>query len=538
MSQPKTLIAAGDDDDRDDETEDLLSLPLFARQRSPRPPETRPRPIRSDAAVTRHQAPQPRLQLAGPSPTASGRGPSRPVGDRTGNRTVGETPLDWGLVAAFRQQASKLLMERLQGDALRYVPEDEKKELGRSIIYELLHAHAADLVKRGESGWLAPQLERMAKAVFDAQFRLGRLQPLLDLDYVENIMITGCDRVILEHVDGSLHAGPPVADSDQELIDFLVFVASRSQANARPFSEAFPALHMRLDGGERLAATAWVTPRPSVVIRRHRLRNVRLSDLVTRATLSKTAASFLRAAVRGRKSIVVSGGQGAGKTTLTRALCAEIDPWEPIGTFETEYELGLHELPEQHHIVHAWEARPGSGEIGANGRRAGEYTMKEEIIDSFRMNLTRQIVGETRGDEVWSMIKVMESAPGSMCTTHAPSAQEAMNKLVTCAMEAGPAITSALATMKLAQVIDVIVQMHSLIDRSGERPRRVRYVSEIIAVTPGEETKGYAYTTIFRHVPGQGAVAHILPEEMRSLEDFGFDPADFFAEANQWGAGR
>ncbi len=164
--------------------------------------------------------------------------------------------------------------------------------------------------------------------------------------------------------------------------------------------------------------------------------------------------------------------------------------------------------------------------------------MKEEIIDSFRMNLTRQIVGETRGDEVWSMIKVMESAPGSMCTTHAPSAQEAMNKLVTCAMEAGPAITSALATMKLAQVIDVIVQMHSLIDRSGERPRRVRYVSEIIAVTPGEETKGYAYTTIFRHVPGQGAVAHILPEEMRSLEDFGFDPADFFAEANQWGAGR
>ena len=78
--------------------------------------------------------------------------------------------------------------------------------------------------------------------------------------------------------------------------------------------------------------------------------------------LSPVAASFLRAAVRARKSIVISGSQGAGKTTLVRALCAEIDPLEAIGTFETEYELHLHELRVQHPIVFAWEARPGSGD--------------------------------------------------------------------------------------------------------------------------------------------------------------------------------
>lgn len=535
-----------------DGVEDVRSLPLFARQ-TPTSPDGRRGRVRSDFTLNRTPPPAPALHLVPPQPEASqtqdvgGVAADQPYGGH-GSTTAGpvspapvpsgEEPLEWALVAAFRQQASKLLMERLAGDALRYVPEEEKQEIGRAIIVELLQLHAAELVKRGEPGWSARQVERMTKAVFDSQFRMGRLQPLLDVDRVENIMITGCDRVVLEDVDGTLHAGPAVADSDQELIDFLAFLASRSQVNARPFSEAIPSLHMRLDGGERLAATAWVTPRPSVVIRRHRLRHVRLGELVRRGTLSSVAASFLAAAVRGRKSIVVAGGQGAGKTTLMRALCAEIDPLEPIGTFETEYELGLHELPEQHHIVHAWEARPGSGEIGPGGRRAGEYTMKEEIIDSFRMNLSRQIVGETRGDEVWSMIKVMESAPGSMCTTHAPSAQEAMNKLVTCAMEAGPAITPALATMKLAQVIDVVVQMHSLIDRSGRAPRRVRYVSEIIAVTPGEEARGWAYTTIFRHVPGQGAVAHILPEEMRSLASEGFDIAAFFAEANQHGAGR
>ena len=100
---------------------------------------------------------------------------------------------------------------------------------------------------------------------------------------------------------------------------------------------------LRLDGGSRLAAAAWVTPRPSVVIRRHRLMEVTLDDLVARQMLTPVAASFLHAAVRARKSIVVSGGQGAGKTTLVRALCAEIDPYEAIGTFETEYELHLYE---------------------------------------------------------------------------------------------------------------------------------------------------------------------------------------------------
>jgi pilus assembly protein CpaF len=108
------------------------------------------------------------------------------------------------------------------------------------------------------------------------------------------------DNVMLELIDGSLIDGPAVADSDEELIDFLVFLGSRSEVNARSFSEAQPRLHLRLDGGSRLAAAAWVTPRPSVVIRRHRLMQVTLDDLVARDMMTPVAASFLRAAVRAR----------------------------------------------------------------------------------------------------------------------------------------------------------------------------------------------------------------------------------------------
>ncbi|MCA0250901.1 MAG: CpaF/VirB11 family protein [Actinobacteria bacterium] len=360
-------------------------------------------------------------------------------------------------------------------------------------------------------------------------FRLGRLQPLLDNPRIENIMITRHDRVRVEYDDGTLEDVDPVADSDQELAEFLAFVSARSD-NPRPFDPANPKLHLKLDDGSRLAAdlhTAWI----SVVIRRHRIRKVTLDDLVEWGTLSPVVADFLRAAVRAKKSIVVSGEQGVGKTTLVRALCAEIDPDEPIGTFETEYELFLHELYDQHKVVHAWEARSGSGERGPDGRIAGERTNDEQIRDSFRFTLGRQILGEIRGAEAWQMVLLMESGAGSISTTHAANAQATMRKLVTCAMQAGPQVSMELAAAKLADVIDLVVHLTCDIvpAATGRLARKNRYVSEILEVTPGEHPRGFATTTVFAPVPGRCAVAHTRPDSLwddliaKGLNALGFE---------------
>lgn len=436
--------------------------------------------------------------------------------------------IDWQLVAALRAKASDQLSQAVAAD--RRLDKTAQEELGRAIVLELIDTTMAEQVNNGVGALTPAHQESLARAVFDSLFRLGRLQPLVDDDRIENIIITGYDRVLLELVDGSLQEGPPVADSDEELIDFLVFLASRSEVNARGFSEAQPRLHLRLDGGSRLAAAAWVTPRPSVVIRRHRLMQVTLADLVERKMLSPVAASFLAAAVRARRSIVVSGCQGAGKTTLVRALCAEIDPLEAIGTFETEYELHLHELPDRHRIVHPWEARPGSGERGPDGRQAGEFTLDEALVDSFRFNLSRQIVGEVRGKEIWAMIKAMESGTGSISTTHSSDAVAAVRKLVTCAMEAGPHVTQSLATSKLAATIDLIVHLDLRTTAGQDGPIRTRRVAEIIALDPGERETGYATTHVFSPGTDGAAVPDVLPDAYRSLADYGFDLAGYLSE--------
>jgi pilus assembly protein CpaF len=437
--------------------------------------------------------------------------------------------VDWQMVAALRAKASDQLSQAVAADRGR-LDKTGQQELGRAIVLELIDTAMVDRVNEGSASMSEADQSRLAHAVFDSLFRLGRLQPLVDDDRIENIIITGHDRVLLELIDGSLLEGPAVADSDDDLIDFLVFLASRSEVNARGFSEAQPRLHLRLDGGSRLAAAAWVTPRPSVVIRRHRLMEVRLEDLVDRQMLTPVAASFLSAAVKARRSIVVSGCQGAGKTTLVRALCAEIDPFEAIGTFETEYELHLHELPDRHRIVHPWEARPGSGERGVDGRQAGEFTLDEALVDSFRFNLSRQIVGEVRGKEIWAMIKAMESGTGSISTTHASDAVAAVRKLVTCAMEAGPQVTQALATSKLAATVDLIVQLDLQTTTGPSGPTRRRRVAEIIALDPGERETGYATTHVFSPDADRVATPNVLPDAYRALTEHGFDLSGYLLQ--------
>ena len=123
-------------------------------------------------------------------------------------------------------------------------------------------------------------------------------------------------------------------------------------------------------------------------------------------------------------------------------------------------------MKDRHPIVHAWEARPG-GEMQANGRRAGEFTLDDALYDSYRFTLSRQIVGEVRGSEVLAMIEAMQSGTGSLSTTHAESAERAVSKLVTCAMKAGPHVTEPYATRAISESLNIVVHVDSRVDRTA-----------------------------------------------------------------------
>ena len=514
------------------ERPDLTSVPLFTVFGDAAVDPARPGRVRSGFTLPVPSGGVPAtsaLHLVG----GPGERPVRPSAatEPAARESAAPGEVNWEAASALRTVASKRFSERI--DQAHVADEAARQELGRAVIMEVVQqATETRFAVEGSVGSLAEQ-ERLAQGVFDLMFGLGRLQPLIDRPDVENIIVVGHDRVVLDLVGGEKVPGPPVAASDDDLIQLLQDLASRADP-PRVFSDANPDLHLNLDGA-RLAASAFVMHRPSVVIRRHRLVRVTLDDLVKLGTVSPLLASFMAAAVRARSSIVVSGQQGDGKTTLLRALCAEIGPEEVLGTFETERELGLEQLVDEHPVVFSWEARPGSGERGAHGRPVNEYTLQDGMHASFRYALDRQIVGEVRGPEVAQMIMAMESGSGSLSTTHAATAGDTMEKLVSCAMQSGD-YTRDSSVMKLARCLDLVVQMRSTYRRApGGVIRKQRVVDEVLAITPGEDSAGYASTTVFRRNNDGPAVAHVLPDHLRALAGHGFTINEFLLEAQRHG---
>lgn len=155
--------------------------------------------------------------------------------------------------------------------------------------------------------------QRLAQAVLDGLFGMGGLQTLIDDSQIENIDINGCDRVWATFADGCKQLMPPVADSDDELIDLVRAAAGRFGLSERRFDLARPELDLRLPDGSRLSALMAVTSRPAISIRRHRYADLSLDDLVGLGTVSEELAGFLRATVRASQEHCGLGSNELGK---------------------------------------------------------------------------------------------------------------------------------------------------------------------------------------------------------------------------------
>jgi Flp pilus assembly CpaF family ATPase len=147
--------------------------------------------------------------------------------------------------------------------------------------------------------------------------------------------------------------------------------------------------------------------------------------------MDERLASFLSAAVKARKNIVIGGAMNSGKTTLVRALASVVPPRERIVTIEQAFELGLDAMPERHPDLVALEARP------PNAEGEGEISMARLVRRALRMNADRVVVGEVLGDEVLPMLNAMsQGRSGSMCTIHADSSAGIFSRLASYAIQA------------------------------------------------------------------------------------------------------
>ena len=362
----------------------------------------------------------------------------------------------------------------------------DRRELARTLTLARLERMAAESVESGAAP-LRPEEEfRVARAVLDALFGLGRLQALIDDPEIENIDVNGCDAVWITYADGTKASGEPVAESDEELSEMLRSAAARFGLSERRFDVSHPELDLRLPDGSRLSALMSVVRRPSISIRRHRYVDLSLDDLVSMGGLDESVAAFLGAAVQARKNIVVGGAMNSGKTTLIRALASAISPRERVVTIEQAFELALDSLPDKHPDLVALESRP------ANAEGEGAVSMARLVRRALRMNADRVIVGEVLGDEVLPMLNAMsQGRSGSMCTIHADSSLGIFRRLASYAVQAPERLPLESTNLLIAGAVHFTVFI------------------EALNATPGPD---------MRHVTGWGADqldGHVSPSVMR-----------------------
>lgn len=291
----------------------------------------------------------------------------------------------------------------------------------------------------------------------------GPIEEFLNDPGVTEVMVNGYRNVYVER-------GGKISKTDKRFRDdgHLRRIIQKIVGQVgRRVDETSPYVDARLPDGSRVNV---ILPPlsvrgPSLTIRKFSTDPLTTRDLIELETMSEEASEFIKACVRGRLNVLVSGGTGVGKTTTLNVLSSYVPVGERVVTIEDAAELKLsHE-----HIV-SLEYRP------PNLEGKGEVTIRDLVRNALRMRPDRIIVGEIRGGEALDMLQAMNTGhDGSLSTVHANSPRDALARVETMVLMAGLDLPVRAIREQVSRALNLIVHQSRLSDGS----RRVTHITEI-----------------------------------------------------------
>jgi len=349
------------------------------------------------------------------------------------------------------------LLNRLNLDRLTQVSRADAEPEIRSVVGMILDRESATMPLS------LFERETVSSDVLDELFGLGPLELLLKDPAISDILVNRADQVYIER-EGRIEETDIVFRDDKHLMQIIERIVS---AVGRRIDESSPMVDARLQDGSRVNVIIppLALDGPVMSIRRFRTDRLGANDLVERESLTGPMLEFLKGAIGARLNVIVSGGTGAGKTTMLNVLSSFIAESERVVTIEDAAELTLR----QRHVVRL-ETRPPNIE-GKGGIR-----QRQLVINALRMRPDRIIVGEVRGEEALDMLQAMNTGhDGSLTTIHANSPRDALYRMDTMIAMANLNIPDRAVRQQVASAVNIVIQVTRLTDGS----RRVTSVSEI-----------------------------------------------------------
>jgi len=337
------------------------------------------------------------------------------------------------------------------------------EELPRHQLVKEIHKFVSDYVAKERLALNTTELEDFVGTVVDEMTGLGPLEPLMRNDDISDILINGPNNCFAE-IKGVLQPiNIPFKDEDH-----LLRIIQKIVANVgRRIDESNPMCDARMPDGSRFnAAIRPITiDGPLVSIRKFKEDKLTLEKLEEFNAIAPQMAETMRHAVAARKTTIISGGTGTGKTTMLNALSAYINPTERVLTIEDAAELNL-QIPH----VGRMETRP------ANNEGNGEIKQRDLVKNALRMRPDRVILGEVRGEECFDMLQAMNTGhEGSMATIHSNTCRDAIARMEQMLGMTGMPMTVASIRSQIAGAVHLIIQLTRLSD--GQR--KTTSISEI-----------------------------------------------------------
>ncbi len=310
------------------------------------------------------------------------------------------------------------------------------------------------------------QREQLSREILDEIFGLGPLEPLLKDPTISDILVNRFDRVYVERA-GKLEITGLSFKDNQHLMQIIDRIVSRI---GRRVDESSPMVDARLQDGSRVNAIIppLALDGACLSIRRFGRDPITARNMLDNKTITEPMLEMLSAMVKGRLNLLISGGTGAGKTTVLNVLSGYIPNSERIVTIEDAAELQL----KQEHVVRL-ETRP------PNIEGKGSVRMRQLVINSLRMRPDRIVVGEVRGEEAFDMLQAMNTGhEGSLTTVHANSPRDALARVENMVSMANLNIPERAIRQQISNAVHAVVQVARLSDGS----RKVITISEVIGM--------------------------------------------------------
>jgi len=374
--------------------------------------------------------------------------------------------LEYLVIEPELNEEERRLLEKIKSYIIETCEPDIDILRDRKAMEEYIKRKFEEIIKKYKLKIRPESRDKIAYYLVRDLLGYGELEVMMKDPNIEDI---SCDGVGLPvYVWHRRYESLPsniVYKTNEDLMRTLNRLAYKA---GKQISVAFPIVEGALPEGYRVHLTLSEISRRggTFTIRKFREEPYTVIDLIKFGTMSPLLGAYLWLLIDLKRSAMVLGVTGSGKTTTLNAIAMFIRPEAKIVTIEDTPEINL---PHENWIPLV--TRPSHEAWRMN------VTLYELLRTALRQRPDYIIVGEIRGEEAYTLFQAIATGHAGLSTMHAENVRYAIKRLETRPMN---------VPKELIPMMNVFIEI-ARIERHGTIFRRIIGVYEALGLTPDGE---------------------------------------------------